>query len=733
MSTIDQPPTTATTTSPAPERRSISWEGFGLYGAVLLLWLVLFVVLSVTQDQFFSKANIENLLTGVSVLWIVALGMTFVVLTAGIDLSAGATVAIIGIFLAKLLNAGIPGGVVVPLCVVFGAAIGGGINGLLIGRFRLSFFVVTLGTLEAITGAVSLWSGTKTTYVNSAVVNALGINNIFGTPTAIWLMAATFVIALYVQRRTYFGRDVYAVGGNVEAARLSGIRVSRTLIAVYAIVGAAAGLAGVIQVGRIGAASPEVGTDLALQAAAGALLGGTSFLGGVGGVTGTAVGVLFIGTLQNGLGIIGVSSFWQEVVTGVILIAAVSIDRVRQTGSLLGRSGPAAADGEGGGTTTTSRRIAGISMPAALEGRAGVASMIGLVVVAAVVIAVGRPSGGTAPGTAGAAAHTSGPSSAGHLTPYTGPESKLPAAYPTPKKTGRPVTIGFANPTAQQESFAALTSALQKTLTPLGAKLVSKDDQLQVDKQTTDVGQLIAQRVDAIIVYPLDPKALGPVLKQAAAAHIPVVGLDVTADPADPLPKGYATQVLQGRDQQAYYQVQEMKQVDPGGKIGLINIGSPVPALKYLLTRERFYAKQAGLHVLGESDNQTDDVSGGTTAATGLLGKFPQMTGIIAYNDPSALGAVSAARTAGRQIKAIGLNGGSDGFQGVANGTLVGTVLSQNVKIGVQAAKAAYALATGQGAGLPKRILVPDAPVTSSTVKTVKTWDEQLAALPSGR
>ena len=144
-------------------------------------------------------------------------------------------------------------------------------------------------------------------------------------------MVATYLVALVVLRWTYFGRDVYAVGGNITAARLSGINVARTLIMVYAIAGLCAGIGGVIQAGRLGAASPLVGESTPLDAAAAVLLGGTSFLGGVGGVTGTAVGVLFIGTLQNGLSISGVSSFWQQVVTGVILILAIAIDLLQQT------------------------------------------------------------------------------------------------------------------------------------------------------------------------------------------------------------------------------------------------------------------------------------------------------------------------------------------------------------------------------------------------------------------
>jgi ribose/xylose/arabinose/galactoside ABC-type transport system permease subunit len=253
------------------------------------------------------------------------------VLTGGIDLSVGAIVALSGLVLSKLFNGvGTPALLAVVLTLAVGALIGGGVNGTLIGKAGLSFFVVTLGTASLYQGSVSIWSGTKTTYIDSKLVDDIGFGTILGIVTPIWIMAAVFLIAFVVLRWTYFGRDVYAVGGNVDAARLSGINVTRTLVAVYAIVGACAALGGVIQAGRLGASSPIVGADIPLAAAAGVLLGGTSFTGGVGGVTGTAVGVVFIGTLQNGLAIRGVSSFWQQVVTGAILVLAVGFDRIQQ-------------------------------------------------------------------------------------------------------------------------------------------------------------------------------------------------------------------------------------------------------------------------------------------------------------------------------------------------------------------------------------------------------------------
>ena len=327
------------------------WSAATRYAAVLVLLVAIFVVFSATQNDFFTSANVQNLLTSVSILWVVSMGMTFVVLTGGIDLSVGSLLALSGIILSKLLSGvGIPSWPALLITLAAGALIGGGVNGVLIGRARLSFFVVTLGTLSLYQGIVNIWSGTKTTYITSSLVDGIGFGKGLGLPTPIWIMLGTFVIAFVVLRWTYFGRDVYAVGGNSDAARLSGINVGRTLISVYAIAGLASALASVIQAGRLGAASPLVGADIPLNAAAGVLLGGTSFTGGVGGVTGTAVGVLFIGTLQNGLAIAGVSSFWQQVVTGSILIVAVGIDRIQRnpSGRFTRRLG-----GEGHGPTST--------------------------------------------------------------------------------------------------------------------------------------------------------------------------------------------------------------------------------------------------------------------------------------------------------------------------------------------------------------------------------------------
>jgi ribose transport system permease protein len=301
--------------------------------AVTVLLVALFVYFSATQDAFFTSANIDTLLTSASILWVVAIGMTFVVVSGGLDLSVGSMLALSGIAVGWFLNdLGAPALVACCGAIALGIVLGGGVNGLLIGRMGFPFIVVTLGTLILFRGLVNLWSDARSEQVTSRLLDEIAFGRVAGLPVPVWIMIVTLVVALYVQRNTYFGRDVYALGSNPEAARLSGISVTRTLASVYAIAGALAALGGVIQVGRIGAASPLVGEAVLFDAAAAVLLGGTSLRGGVGGVGGTAVGVLLLATLQNGLAVAGVATAWQLITTGTILVAALALDLLSRKG-----------------------------------------------------------------------------------------------------------------------------------------------------------------------------------------------------------------------------------------------------------------------------------------------------------------------------------------------------------------------------------------------------------------
>lgn len=306
-----------------------AWGMTRAFRPVMLLLVVMIPTFGIAQGAFLTKDNLESMLANSAVLWIVAMGMTFVLLSGGFDLSVGAIAALAGIFMAKALDAGIPGGVVLVLVVLFGILIGGAINGVLVGRVNLSVFVVTLASMISLTGIVTLWSNSKSFYVTAPIGPQIGIDKLLGLPMPIWIMAAVFAVALYVQTKTFFGRDVYAIGGSPIAARLAGVRVPGTLIAVYALMGGCAALAGAVAVGRIGAAVPQVNNTLPLEAIAAVLLGGTVLTGGAGGVGGTALGVLFIAILNNGLSLSGLENEWQNVVTGVILVAAVTSDRIR--------------------------------------------------------------------------------------------------------------------------------------------------------------------------------------------------------------------------------------------------------------------------------------------------------------------------------------------------------------------------------------------------------------------
>jgi len=296
---------------------------------VLLVGMIFFFTF--TQERFLTLNNFTVILTSSSILWIASMGLTFVMIAGGFDLSVGSMLALSGIalgYFSNQLNLNLA--LAIFLTIAFGAIVGGLVNGFTIGKLGLSFLVVTLGSSTLFIGLTQFWSGTKTNAIKNANLQNLAYEKLFFIPNQVVVMILVYLILLYVQKYTLFGRDIYAIGGNVEAAKLSGINTSRILVMVYALAAGFAALAGVIQDARIGAASPQVGQNLIFTATAAVLLGGTSFSGGLGGVSGTVVGVLFLGVLQNGLSVAGVADYWQSIVTGIILIGAIALDLLQQ-------------------------------------------------------------------------------------------------------------------------------------------------------------------------------------------------------------------------------------------------------------------------------------------------------------------------------------------------------------------------------------------------------------------
>jgi len=297
---------------------------------VLILLCIAFEVLS---GRFISWNNLIIVMQQASINTVLAAGMTFVILTGGIDLSVGSIVAISA--MVAMIASLMPeyGFLAVPAAMAIGFGCGL-INGILIAYLRLPPFIVTLGSLTAVRGLARLL-GSDTTVFNSDVpFGFIGNGTVLGIP---WLVIIAFLIVLiswFVLRRTVLGTRIYAIGGNPDAARLSGINVPLILILVYAISGFLAGLGGVMTAARLFAANgSQLGVSYELDAIAAVILGGTSFVGGIGSIWGTLIGALIIAVLSNGLILVGVSDIWQYIVKGLVIIVAVALDRYRIQGS----------------------------------------------------------------------------------------------------------------------------------------------------------------------------------------------------------------------------------------------------------------------------------------------------------------------------------------------------------------------------------------------------------------
>jgi ribose transport system permease protein len=297
-------------------------------GTMLALLIAFFAI---TQPQFATYDNFINILETNAVLLVVAVGLTLVMLVGGFDLSVGGFLALSGVVLAKLLDAGIPAGVAITLVVAGAVVVGGATNGFTIARLGVSFFVVTLGMLALTRGiALVMTSGQTQGLYDEGFLRSISDGRVAGVPCSVVIAAVVLALGFGITRYIGFGRMIYAVGGNAEAARLAGINVVAVRISAYAICAGLAALGGVMDASRLAAAAPDAEVGIELTAAAAVLIGGTSFVGGSGGMFGTFLGTMFLGVLQNGLIIASISAYWQGVISGAVLIASVLIDRFRR-------------------------------------------------------------------------------------------------------------------------------------------------------------------------------------------------------------------------------------------------------------------------------------------------------------------------------------------------------------------------------------------------------------------
>lgn len=294
-----------------------------------LIGLIIFaVIVSVLNPRFLTHANILNVLRQTSINSIIAIGMTLVILTGGIDLSVGSILAFCGAIMASLLNAGhnpiLAFIVTLALGLVFGF-----FNGFLVSKMKLQAFIVTLVTMTFLRGATLVFTEGKPITVDDGglLFENIGGGYLFDIPIPIYIMIALFVAGHYLLMHTKFGRYTYAIGGNEEATKLSGINVDKVKMWVYGLCGMLSALAGVILTSRLYSAQPTAGSGYELDAIAAVVLGGTSLAGGVGRVTGTALGALIIGVLGNALNLLNVSSYYQMMIKAIVILIAVLIDR----------------------------------------------------------------------------------------------------------------------------------------------------------------------------------------------------------------------------------------------------------------------------------------------------------------------------------------------------------------------------------------------------------------------
>jgi inositol transport system permease protein len=336
----------STTTQPVLEKGiNREWlNAFVRKYAIVLIFIAMFITMTFLTDAFLQPRNLVNVVRQISVVGLIAIGVTMVIITTGIDLSSGSVLALAAVFAASLAqqpdwhDAKYPG-LVVPVIVpiVADLAVGllcGAINGGLIARFKIPPFIATLGMMTVARGFALIYSnrpvsGLTDTYNfigQGEILKVIPISPPLGIPIPVIILAVVAIGAHIMLNSTRFGRHIYAVGGNEQAALISGLNVGRIKIGVYTIAGLLSGLAGLVLSSRIGSGQAGLAVGYELDAIASAVIGGTSLSGGIGTIWGTIIGALIIGVLNNGLDLLNVSAYWQTIVKGSIIVIAVIID-----------------------------------------------------------------------------------------------------------------------------------------------------------------------------------------------------------------------------------------------------------------------------------------------------------------------------------------------------------------------------------------------------------------------
>ncbi|WP_320778037.1 substrate-binding domain-containing protein [Streptomyces sp. CRN 30] len=620
-------------------------------GALTAL-IVLVIAMSALSGDFLTADNLLNVGVQAAVTAILAFGVTFVIVSAGIDLSVGSVAALSATVLAwTATSEGVPVWIAVILAIATGIACGL-VNGVLISYGKLPPFIATLAMLSVGRGlSLVISQGSPIAFPDS--VSHLGDTLGGWLPVPVLVMIVMGVITAVVLGRTYIGRAMYAIGGNEEAARLSGLRVKRQKLVIYALSGLFAAAAGIVLASRLSSAQPQAAQGYELDAIAAVVIGGASLAGGTGKASGTLIGALILAVLRNGLNLLSVSAFWQQVVIGVVIALAVLLDTVRRKA---GAAPAAAGAGTPGG-----------------RGRQAATYVIAAVVAAAIVGAMSFLHSGSS--------------------------------------AGKNEKVGLSLSTLNNPFFVQIKEGAQEEADRLGVDLTVTDAQNDASQQANQLQNFTSSGVGAIVVNPVDSDAAGPAVRGANEADIPVVGVDRGVNKAETAALVASDNVEGGR------LGAEALAEKLGGKGTIVILQGQAGTSASRERGAGFaegLKEYPGIKVVAKQPADFDRTKG-LDVMTNLLQAHPDIDGVFAENDEMALGAIKAlGAKAGKSVAVIGFDGTPDGLKAVADGTLYASVAQQPSELGRIAVR--NALDAVGGEELDEAVMVPVKVVTAENV-----------------
>ncbi|GAB2844981.1 substrate-binding domain-containing protein [Streptomyces deserti] len=619
-------------------------------GALTAL-IVLVIAMSALSGDFLTTDNLLNVGVQAAVTAILAFGVTFVIVSAGIDLSVGSVAALSATVLAwSATSEGVPVFLAVLLAVVTGIACGL-VNGFLISYGKLPPFIATLAMLSVARGlSLVISQGSPIAFPDS--VSHLGDTLGGWLPVPVLVMVVMGLITAFVLGRTYIGRSMYAIGGNEEAARLSGLRVKKQKLVIYALSGLFAAAAGIVLASRLSSAQPQAAQGYELDAIAAVVIGGASLAGGTGKASGTLIGALILAVLRNGLNLLSVSAFWQQVVIGVVIALAVLLDTVRRKAGAT----PVAAGTSSGG-----------------KGRQVATYVIAAVVAVAVVGAMSFLHSGS-----------------------------------SEAKTQK---IGLSLSTLNNPFFVQIRAGAEAEAKKLGVDLTVTDAQNDASQQANQLQNFTSEGLGSIIVNPVDSDAAGPSVRSANKAGIPVVAVDRGVNKADTaalvasdnveggkLGAKALAEKLGGQGTIVILQGQAGTSASRERGAGFAEGLKAYPGIKVVAKQPADFDRTKGLDVM-----------------TNLLQAHPDIDGVFAENDEMALGAIKAlGPKAGKSVQVVGFDGTPDGLKAVEAGTLYASVAQQPKELGRIAVD--NALRAADGKKVEETVKVPVKVVTKENV-----------------